>query len=338
MHLQQFQRSSYSTQTSINFPCASCFCLLLTMSATSDEMWQHRWGSASSRASSHAIRKHRKRIAKIVCAQWLRFAAKRLTSYRHRRRLLLLHGLVAFKAALCRQRRLTAALISMKVKLKFLNLIGWFTSWQRFSASRAAMKRAAASLCTVLRARLRCRVFTTWCQQVAEMRWLAVCDAKATYFCHFMRIISGMRALKGNRVQQHKQRMARGVAVRHRDRRQKYRVWLGWATVVSLGQRKRAMQHTAVQFCTDHCLHRTLKCWRRHYEAHMRARTAFIEGLHSVATAMQQNTLRCVLRYWRRLAVVQVLLKVKVQALDQMFSSQIVQAIVPRYVLDFWRF
>lgn len=290
-------------------------------------------GSEASRYSSQsAVRKHRKKVARIVCTQWLFFASKRLTSYRHRRRCLLLYGMLAFKTALSRQHRLGAAVNCMATRRKFLVLISGFARWQQFSKWQAELSRKTRSLSTAFIAQLKGRLVTQWCAHMGEMQWLAVCEAKATFFSRFMRMSSAVRALNRHRLRRHEKRVSSGAAVRHDSQRFKRRAWKAWTWAVCLQQQKQARYRTAEHFARHRRLRTVLAELLCYCQSRKTARSALAACLRSAAASIQHHAVRCALRDWLGLAHLGRVLSPSAATLQHFSRSLAMRSGVSTYV------
>lgn len=283
-------------------------------------------------SSQFAVRKHRKKVARIVCDQWLYFSRKRLIASRHRRLCLLLYGLLAFKAALSRQQRLAATLSCMKAKRRFLALITSLARWQQFVSWQKAMNRKRVSLVKACIAQLQGRLVTKWCTHIVEMKWLAVCEAKAAFFSRFMRMSSVVRALKSHRLRRRTKRLSHGITVQHNAQTCKRGAWQAWNWAVHLQRHKKARYSTARHFARQRCLQAVLTSLSSHCTSRKRARSAFLACLRSIEASIQHQALRCACRDWLSLAHMQRVLKANLVVMQQFSRSLTLRAGVSKYV------
>lgn len=189
-----------------------------------------------------------------------------------------------------------------------------------------------ASLSTSILAHFQSTVVMQWCAQVVEMKWLAVCEAKAAFFNRFMRMSSVMHALKRHRLRRCTKRVSCGVAVQHHVHGCKRRAVHGWCWAVSARRHKNSKYSMARQFARHHCLQAALAGFSSHCQSRRQARTVFLARLCSVAASTHQHAVQCALKEWLSLAHMHRVLKQNLATIHLLSSSHTLCDVVSMYV------
>ena len=245
-----------------------------------------------------ARRAHRKRIARIVCQQWLSFAEDRLRAYRHHRRKLLVAGVLAFRQACEHHQRALRNAMVLRGRIKYRQVIQVLLAWLT-TARRLQQVRTMVSGCQVNKSASVLKQSIAWwrayvMQQHRKQR--IVC--KALYFRSFILTSNAMRALQTHMQQRRHKALLKARAVGHDTRRAYRRAWVSWRYQVTARAHMARLTQRAAAHSKRAALQRALQGWKCTCRSQITARAAWVLRLHHVGDSIDRVALSAALVAW----------------------------------------
>lgn len=276
-----------------------------------------------------ARRQHRKRVARIVCTQWVNFAGPRLTAWRHWKRMALRAGLLAFKASIARKQRLDTSVRVLLKRKKYSQLMSCVEGWQSVVRTRVLMNKLCSSMSCCVAESAKKRALAAWFTCMMEKRRTAVAMAKASYFHRFMRMSTIMRALKAHSSRQ------RELALKHRLTLQRIALrctrtaWTLWTVMVANQRCKQMQLCKANAFTRQRRLKAAFLALSSHCHTAKKARTEFVTALRAACTRAAAGTVHQAFNAWRAFASFQPCVRQQLQHLKQNSANITASVLVP---------
>eukprot|EP00892_Ulva_mutabilis_P007110 jgi/Ulvmu1/4771/UM020_0056.1 len=249
-----------------------------------------------------ARRQHRKRVARIVCQQWLRFASQALIAVRHRRRCLLLQAILAFKLAVQQSKRCEARLTYLGKRRRWQCLMSVMDWWRKAVPYARSLDSFCREIESAVLKRQRLVGWDAWLARCIVHRRLVRSHVRAARSYQLSMLRRAMSAFKKRLACTRWQALHRSRAVLHHIKTLYCRVFAAWQAYA----RARSQHKINVSIATGHLAHRVQRvCFMAislHAEKRRSLRQAFIVKLEQINLKAQASRIPQLLRGWQALS------------------------------------